>query len=122
MKKILIVDDEQLLLQGLGKVLQTEATEVIAVETGEAALAQIAASPCHLCFLDIFLPDMDGTDVLKKIREISPGTKVVMMTAGIVTSAMRETIEKNAHMFISKPFDLLEVKMIARTVLGEPGP
>lgn len=122
MKKILIVDDEQLLLQGLGKVLQTDATEVIAVETGEAALAEIASSPYHLCFLDVFLPDMDGTDVLKKIRAISPGTKVVMMTAGIINNAMEETIEKNAHMFITKPFDLLQVKMLARRVIEEPGP
>jgi len=67
-KRILVVDDEQLLLQGLGKALQTDAAEVITVETGEAALAEIASSPCHLCFLDVFLPDMDGTDVLKKIK------------------------------------------------------
>jgi len=122
MKKILIVDDEQLLPQGLRKALQTDAVEVITVETGEAALAEIASSPCRLCFLDVFLPDMDGTEVLKKIRAISPGTKVIMMTAGIINNAMKETIEKNAHMFIPKPFDLLQVKMLAQRVIEEPGP
>jgi YesN/AraC family two-component response regulator len=53
MKKILVVDDEQLLLQGLEKALQTDVTEVATAETGEEALKEIAASPCHLCFLDI---------------------------------------------------------------------
>jgi DNA-binding NtrC family response regulator len=119
MKRILIVDDEQLLLQGLGKVLQTDATEAVTVETGEAALTEISASPCHLCFLDVFLPDMDGTEVLKKIAAISPKTKVIMMTAGIINDAMKENIEKNAYMFITKPFDLLQVKMLAKRIIEE---
>jgi len=119
MKKILIADDEELLLQGLGKVLQTDTTEAVTVETGEAALREIATSPCHLCFLDVFLPDMDGTEVLKKIAAISPKTKVIMMTAGIITDVMKENIEKNAYMFITKPFDLLQVKMLAKRIIEE---
>lgn len=119
MKKILIVDDEQLLLQGLGKALQTNATEVITAETGEAALMEIASAHCHLCFLDVFLPDMDGTEVLKKIMAISPKTKVIMMTAGIINNAMKENIEKYAHMFITKPFDLLQVRMLAKRIMEE---
>ena len=119
-KKILIVDDEQLLLQGLGKALQTDTTEVITAETGAAALVEIASSHCHLCFLDVFLPDMDGTEVLKKIMVISPQTKVIMMTAGIISNAMKETIEKYAHMFITKPFDLLQVRMLAKRLIEQP--
>jgi DNA-binding NtrC family response regulator len=119
MKRILIVDDEQLLLEGLGKALQTDVTEVIAAETGEAALKEIASSPCHLCFLDVFLPDMDGTEVLKRIRAISPKTKVIMMTAGVITNAIKDTIEKNAYMFITKPFDLLQIRMLAKRIVEE---
>ena len=119
MKKILIVDDEPLLIQGLKKVLRTDVTEVATAETGEAALAEIASSPCHLCFLDVFLPDMDGTELLKKIRDISPRTKVIMMTAGLMNNAMTETVEKYAHMFITKPFDLLQVRMLARRLIEE---
>ncbi len=120
MKKILIVDDDQLLLQGLGKALQTDVAEVATAETGEAALTEIASSPCHLCFLDVFLPDMDGTEVLKKIRAISPKTKVVVMSAGIVCNGMKESIEKNAYMFIPKPFDLLQIRMLANRILEAP--
>jgi DNA-binding NtrC family response regulator len=119
MKKILIVDDEQFLLEGLGKALQTDATEVVAVETGEAALKEIASSSCHLCFLDVFLPDMNGTEVLKRIKAISPKTKVIMMTAGVITNAIKETIEKNAYMFITKPFDLLQIKMLSKRIVEE---
>lgn len=120
MKRILVVDDEQLLLQGFDKALQTDVTKVTTVETGEAALSEIASSHFHLCFLDVFLPDMDGTEVLKRITAVSPKTKVIMMTAGIINDAMTETIEKNAHMFITKPFDLLQVKMLAKNIIEEP--
>lgn len=120
MKRILIVDDEQLLLQGLVRVLRTDATKVVTAETGEAALSEISSSPCHLCFLDVFLPDIDGTELLKRIRTLSPKTKVVMMTAGIITKAMEENIEKNAYMFINKPFDLLQVRMLVQRIVEEP--
>jgi DNA-binding NtrC family response regulator len=119
MKKILIVDDEQLLLQGLEKVLQTNATEITTAETGEEALKEVASSPCHLCFLDVFLPDMNGMEVLKKIMAISPRTKVIMMTAGIISNAMKDFIEKNAYMFITKPFDILQVRMLAKRIVEE---
>jgi len=122
-KRILIVDDDELILQGLAKVIQKEVAETTAevatAETGEAALAKIASSPCHLCFLDIFLPDMNGTEVLKKIRAISPATKVVMMTAGIISNSLKEIIENNAYMFIAKPFDILQIRMIVKRIVGE---
>jgi DNA-binding NtrC family response regulator len=120
MKRILIVDDELLLLQGLGKALQTDATEVVTVETGEAALKEVSSSEFHLCFLDVFLPDMNGTEVLKRIAVLSPKTKVIMMTAGSINNPMKEAIEKIAYMFITKPFDLLQVKMLAKRIIEQP--
>jgi len=117
MKKILIVDDQQLLLYGLKKALQTENTEVTATKTGKDALTEMASSSYDLCFLDIFLPDMSGVDLLNRFKELSPSTKMIMMTAGIITDSMKENIEKNAYMFITKPFDLLQVKMLAKKIL-----
>ena len=122
MKRILIVDDEQLLLHGLEKALQAVSTEVTTAETAEAALTKIAATPCQLCFLDIFLPDRYGTEILPEIKTISPKTKVVVMTAGVISNAMKEVIEKNAYMFITKPFDLLQVRMLAKRGIEEPEP
>jgi len=119
MMRILIVDDETFLLQGLGMALQSDATDVKTVETGSAALREIAATPYDLCFLDIYLPDINGVEVLNRMKELSPRTKVVMMSAGVVTSAMQERILRNAYMFLTKPFELLQVKMLANSVLTE---
>jgi DNA-binding NtrC family response regulator len=119
MKKILLVDDEIFFLQHLDRALQSTSTEVKTVVTGTEALQEVAATPYHLCFLDICLPDLDGIEVLKKIAEISPKTKVVMMTAGDVTSNMQKTIEKYAYMFLFKPFDLFQVRMLANGIPEE---
>jgi len=119
MKRILVVDDDTFFLQGFDKALQTDSAEVKTVETGNSALREVASCSYQLCFLDLFLPDLDGVEVLKRMREVSPQTKVVMMTAGVVTKSMQESIEKDAYMFITKPFDLLQVKMLARRVIEE---
>jgi DNA-binding NtrC family response regulator len=119
MKRILIVDDDGFLLQGLDKALQTPTTVVKTAETGHSALGELASFHYHLCFLDIYLPDLDGVEVLKKIKEISPHTKVIMMTAGVITPSMQENIEKDAYMFITKPFDLLQIRMLIKSILEE---
>ena len=117
--KVLVVDDDDLFLAGFDKVLQTESAEVKTVETGNAALQEIGASQYHLCFLDLFLPDLNGIEVLKQIKKTSPWTKVIAMTAGVVTASMQETIEKDAYMFITKPLDLLQIRMLTRRILEE---
>ena len=119
MKKILLVDDETFFLQHLDRALQSPSTEVKTVATGKEALQEVAANPYQLCFLDICLPDLDGIEVLKKIAEISPKTKVVMMTAGEITSSMQKIIEKYAYMFLPKPFELFQMRMLANSIPEE---
>ncbi len=119
MKKILLVDDEAFFLQVLNRALENPSTEVKTVETGNAALREVAATPYHFCFLDICLPDIDGTEVLKRIAEISPKTKVIMMTAGAVTGSMQQVIEKYAYMFLPKPFELIQLRMLTKSIPEE---
>ena len=116
MKKILLVDDERFFLQSLGSVLQSTAMAVKKVETGTEALQEVAVTPYHLCFLDICLPDLDGIEVLRRITEISPRTKVIMMTAGGITTDMQRIIEKYAYMFLAKPFDLFQARMLVNNL------
>ncbi|MBI4655078.1 MAG: response regulator [Nitrospirae bacterium] len=121
MKRVLIVDDERLILDGLSKSLSNEYTEIKTIETGEDALKEIVSCFYDLCILDIYLPDINGLNVMKKIREISPETKVVIMTAYHITNEMTQEIEDNAHYFISKPFDLSQIKVISEMALSGEG-
>jgi two-component system, NtrC family, response regulator AtoC len=118
MKKILIVDDQPFLLYGLERALKTEATEISTTDEGIVALTAMESSSYDLCFLDVFLSDVNGVELLERFKQVSPTTKVIMMTGKVITQSMQEYIEKNAYMFITKPIDLLQVKMLAKRALG----
>jgi DNA-binding response OmpR family regulator len=117
-KKILIVDDEVLILNGLSKFLSNDKIKIQTAATGFDALDEIRAYPYDLCFLDVNLPDISGLDVMKKIKEASPQTKVVIMTAHHVNEDMKKEIEDNAFHFIGKPFDLSQIKTVTELALG----
>ncbi len=83
---------------------------VRAVACGKDALAEIENNLFNLCFLDIHLPDMSGLDIMRKVRKDSPSTKIVVMTATEVDAEMLKSIQENANLLLSKPFDLDRVK------------
>lgn len=118
-KKILIVDDETLILNGLSKCLAAnDHVEIKTASNGTNALNEINSYPYDLCFLDICLPDSNGLDIMKQIKETSPQTKVVIMTAYHISGDMKKEIEDNAFHFVGKPFDLAQIKTIAELALG----
>ncbi|RJQ51543.1 MAG: response regulator [Nitrospiraceae bacterium] len=118
-KRILIVDDEALIRSGLSKCLSSNNAEIRTVSTGAGALDEIRSYPYDLCFLDIHLPDINGLDVMKTIKDSSPQTRVVIMTAHHVTDDMKNEIKKSAFSFVGKPFDLSQIKTLAELALGE---
>lgn len=107
-KKILIVDDEPLILFGLSRTFQ-DLAEVKTVGTGEEACDEINSSFYDLCILDIFLPGKNGMEVMEEIQQKSPKTKVVVMSA-FADDEMRKKIEQKACMFLEKPFNLADIK------------
>lgn len=116
-KKILIIDDELLIRQGLAKAIRDKGIEVKTVNTGSDALLAISSCFFDLCFLDIRLPDANGLDIMKKIKDISPDTKIIIMTACDIYNEIKDSLEKSAYMFVEKPFDLLQIKEIAKDAL-----
>ncbi len=122
-KRILIVDDDVPFLKGLSKALNKCCGfqgDVSVAENGEKALADIRYCPYDLCFLDVNLPDMNGLDIMKTILEISPRTKIAIMTASFITDDMQSTIEGGASMLIKKPVDLDEVKYFINILINDP--
>jgi DNA-binding response OmpR family regulator len=119
MKRILIVDDEFLILYALKKALQKDNREVKSVSTGYAAVREMSSSHYDLCLLDIYLPDMNGLEVMKKIQEESPETKIIVMTASNITEDMRNSINGGAFHFVPKPFNINEIRAIVKHALEE---
>ncbi|NIO16113.1 MAG: response regulator [Deltaproteobacteria bacterium] len=121
MKKILVVDDEALILTALSRALTSPRVEVMTAKTGGEALSMIRSDYYQLCFLDIHLPDCDGIDIMKTIKEISPETSVVVMSSKVLDRETKEAIEEQAHMYIPKPFELFHIKMIVKKLFDDTG-
>jgi len=124
MKKILIVDDESLIRYSLNATFRETDREVVSAATGAEALRAIDENRFDACLLDIHLPDMNGLDIMKKVRAVSPGTKIIIMTGSDVGESMMSSIRENAHLLLTKPFDLDEVKLLVERLIagGPPGP
>lgn len=121
MKKILIVDDEDLILLALSAALRRGGSEVTAVTNGKDALCEIHRLSYDVCFLDIHLPDANGLDLMKTVRETSPATSIVMMSGDTIDDDVKKTMLKTARYFLPKPFDLEQVRSLADGLLGEEG-
>jgi len=122
MISILVVDDEFLVRYALSSIFKNEETEVITAADGASALHAIYSGSFDLCLLDVQLPDMSGLDIMKKLRNISPQTIIVIMTGGDLSHGMMDSIRANAHCLISKSFDLLQVKALVGLLVRKGKP
>ncbi|KPJ98311.1 MAG: hypothetical protein AMK71_11590 [Nitrospira bacterium SG8_35_4] len=112
--KILVVDDETSFLSGFSRALNRVCNfngEVKTTANGKDAIHAVSNGHYDVCFLDINLPDISGLDVMRKIKELSPGTRVVIMTASDVDEDMKGDIDRGAIMFLPKPIELETVKV-----------
>jgi len=116
-KSILIVDDEESIRQTLGGILADEGYEVMTAGSGEDALKIIEEELPNLVLLDIWLPGMDGIEVLKAIRSNYPQIRVVMISGhGTIETAVKAT-KLGAFDFIEKPLSLENVILVANHAL-----
>ena len=113
--RVLVVDDEPLILHLLSRFLKKKAV-VKTVASAEEAIDEIVAQFYDLCFLDISLPGMTGLDALKIIKELSPTTKVTIMTGNLLDESMIRQIDEAAYAFIEKPFELLHIQEVVDKV------
>src|SRR5512140_118802 len=114
MKSVLVVDDDKEIRSWLKRTLEYHHYEVIGVENGPAALAQIETVALDLVLLDIKMPGMDGLVVLQKIKEKHPDLPVVMISGhGTIETAVEAT-KHGAYDFLQKPLDLEKLMIVVR--------
>ena len=109
---ILIVDDDEVMLKTLSDVLKKRGYEVFSVGSGNGALSMIKKNIIDLILLDMRLPDIDGLEVLKKIKEFDTEILVIMMTAYSDIQTAVSAIKSGAYDYINKPFELDELKLL----------
>ncbi|MBA4421494.1 MAG: Fis family transcriptional regulator [Syntrophus sp. (in: bacteria)] len=116
-KAILIVDDEESICQTLGGILKDEGHEVITATSGEEALLVVDEDPPNLILLDIWLPGIDGIEVLKTVKAGHPQVQVIIMSGhGTIETAVKAT-RLGAFDFIEKPLSLEKVILVVNHAL-----
>jgi two-component system, NtrC family, response regulator PilR len=116
-KKILIVDDEPSMRELLGIMLRKEGFDVVVAESRATAAAVLATGPADMVITDVKLPDGDGIEILRHVKAASPETVVIVMTAFGSTQTAVAALKLGAHDYLTKPFDIEELKIVVRGAL-----
>ena len=119
-KRLLIVDDEETLTYSLCQsfIMLNKDYEVVPANSGEDALHKLSEKPFDLIITDIFLPGINGFDVLRKVRDDFPETDVVIMTAYGSGDIRERALTEGARYYIEKPFEIRDFKKVVINILG----
>ncbi len=117
MNKILVVDDQKTVCYSLQRFLESEGYNVFTAVSGEEALKIVNDEMPALVIMDVRMPEMDGIEVLKKIKESHPDVQVIMMTAFSTTEKAIQAIKLGAYDYLIKPFDNDELLIRVRDAI-----
>ncbi len=119
-KRVLVVDDEKLIVKGIRFSLEQDDYEVDCAYDGEEALNLATENTYDMILLDLMLPKLDGFEVCKRIREFSD-MPIVMLTAKGDDMDKILGLEYGADDYITKPFNILEVKARIKAIMRRTG-
>ena len=115
--KILVVDDEPSHRRMIEAVLDAEGYEIKQAENGQTAIEAVEDRFYDLVIMDIRMPKVGGIEALKKIKEISPGIPIILMTAYASVGTAVEALKSNAYDYLTKPLDIEELKILVAKAL-----
>lgn len=110
--RLAIIDDEAIVCKRLKTLFQKRPLEIETFTTGEAALKRLAQNPCHLVLTDIRLPDIDGMEILARVKAASPSTEVILITGYATLEQAVEAVKQGAFYYLAKPFTPQQVEAI----------
>jgi two-component system KDP operon response regulator KdpE len=117
MTRVLVVDDEPQLLRTIALNLTSRGFEVTTAGSATAALAQIRRVPPDLLLLDLGLPDLDGLEVIRELREFGPELPTIVLSARSASQDKIAALDLGAFDYVTKPFDMNELVARLRAVL-----
>jgi len=113
MGKALVIGDDQLLHYAISKTLHPYFSGVKVVLTGEDAVREISSCHYDVCFFDMNPHESESISLLKNIKKLSPGTKVVLMTDMAMDEGIKKELDDCYFCHLIKPFDISEIKSVA---------
>lgn len=120
MTKVLIIDDERAILESLSSILVDEGFAVCTAKDGKEGLAIFKKEKPRIVLLDIWMPEMDGLEVLKLVRETDPEAVVIVISGHGTISTAVEAVKMGATDFLEKPLSIDKVlEVISRGLAGK---
>jgi DNA-binding NtrC family response regulator len=115
--RILIVDDEEIVIKSCLRILAGDEFQVESVQDGREALKKIEENPYDVVILDIMMPTIDGLEVLRRVKETHPNVDVIMITGLSQVDTAVQAMKLGAFDYISKPFEPDELKLVVYRAL-----
>ena len=116
-KKVLIVDDDRDVVSIVSTMLEGRGWDILAAYSGPEALEIVSSSIPDVILLDIMMPEMNGIEVLKKIKKMDAHARIIMITAFGDVESYLDSMELGAYEYINKPFETRELlEMIDKVV------
>ncbi len=119
--RIVVVDDEHSIVDAVATALRYEGFEIETAATGRDALDVVRSSPPDLVVLDVMLPDLDGFEVARRLRDEGLDTPILFLTAKSDLDDKARGFELGADDYVTKPFSLAEIVMRVRAILRRAG-
>jgi excisionase family DNA binding protein len=116
--RILVIDDEPIIRELFKKIFDFNGYEIIAAENGAAGLQKLTDFNPDLVFLDLVMPKMDGSQILKEIRAVKPQLPVVIITGYPDSECMNRVLEFGPITVLKKPLSIDDIKSVAQSVLN----
>ncbi len=115
---VLVVEDEAILGDSIATYLERHAFATAVARSGEEGIRLAEEAGPDVAVVDIRLPGMDGLEVLRRLREVSPGTEVIMMTAHASVASAVGAMKLGAFDYLTKPLDLEELRVVVDKALA----
>ena len=115
--KILLIEDEAPSREALALLLKNTGYEVTGAGSGQEAFEKLAADRFNIVITDLFLPDLDGIDILKKVKALSPLIEVILITGHASAETAVKAMKEGAFDYITKPLNLDELRLIIEKAL-----
>lgn len=115
--RILVVDDELSMREFVSILLEREGYDVLTAADAETALIRLASSEIDLVISDVQMPGLNGLELLAKIKENTPDTAVLLVTAFSTAEQAVEAMKLGAYDYLAKPFKVDEIKILVRNAL-----
>ena len=112
--RLAVIDDEPTVCQRLKQIFRKGPFEIETFGEGTSALARMDQKPFHIILSDIRLPDMDGLEILNRIKKNYPSTEVILITGYATLDQAVEAVKKGAFYYLAKPFTPDQVRAVVK--------